>query len=86
MTSDPIDVMVREMFALENLELGDRVVALEAENESLRVDVGTLRAIVRAALAQLHTLQTQNDRLRVCLRRDMWQKYGPDAKEKRRAA
>lgn len=62
----------------------DRVAELERERAGFIADVATLRELLSAALDALHTLQEQNDRLRVCLRRDLGRIA--DAAPERRAA
>jgi hypothetical protein len=64
-----VDRLVIETLALSESELKDRVRELEIDNQALR---DTLHASV--ALNQ--QLVEQNTRLRICLRRNLWETYG----------
>lgn len=61
--------------ALDYVELRARVRDLEAERD-------TFREILHAALLELHALTKSNARLRPCLRRDLWIRYGCDRTQK----
>lgn len=76
--ANAINQLVIDGLLLENRELLDRVLDLEADNAALR-------ETLRASVAMLHTLQEQNARLRICMRRNLWDTYGRIT-ERRRAA
>ena len=61
--------LVDEHNALDILELRDRVRDLASDNRALR-------ETLRASVDLNHTLTEQNARLRICLRRNLWEIYG----------
>lgn len=63
------DQLAIETLALSESELLERVADLQADNLALRE---TLHASVNLN----HTLMEQNARLRICLKRNLWDVYG----------